>query len=98
MRNSSRQWTILTKETTERDAGGEAGEEDEDEGGHALQVEGVPEVAEVVWVASSHVVVQTPEQAARPLQGVRGDLVLDLLLDQGCQKQHIVSCWYSLII
>lgn len=43
---------------------------DEDDGGHALRVQSISEVAEVLRVASRHIFDQTSEKMARTSQGL----------------------------
>lgn len=62
----------LTQQASERDGRRERGEVDEDDGGHALAVEGVLKVADVVRVAPPHVSDQAAEGPAGALQGVIG--------------------------
>ena len=59
-----------TEQSAERDGGREAGKVDEEEGGEALDVEAVAEVAQVPRVAALHVVQQPPKEALGALQGV----------------------------
>ena len=59
-----------TQEASEGDGRRQGGKVNEDDGGHALGVHGVPDVGEVLGVPPRHVLHQAAEQTARPPQGV----------------------------
>lgn len=54
----------LTQESTKGDGGRQRSKVDEDDGSHALRVQSVSKVTEVLRVASSHIFDQTAEQTA----------------------------------
>ena len=61
---------LLTQQPPEGDGGRQGRKVDEDDGGQALGVQRVPEVAQVVGVAAPHVSDQPPKRPARPPQGI----------------------------
>jgi len=60
----------LTQKSSEGDGRRQRGKVDEDDGSHALRVQSISDVAEVLRVAASHVFDQTSEQTAGPPQGL----------------------------
>lgn len=59
----------LTQKSTKGDGWRQRSEVDEDDGGHALRVQSISKVAEVLRVASSHIFDQTSEKTTRTPQG-----------------------------
>lgn len=57
----------LTQQASERDGWRESSEVDEDDGSHALTVQGILEVTQVLWVTTAHISYQPTEGASRAL-------------------------------
>lgn len=60
----------LTQKSSKGDGWRQRGEVDEDDGGHALSVQSISKVTEVLRVAASHVFDQASEKTARTPQGL----------------------------
>ena len=73
----------LTQQTSKGDAWRDAGEEDEDGSHHALEVETVLQVADVVWVTPLDVVDKSTKWPPCALEWVNRD-VRGPLFHQGC--------------
>lgn len=71
--------TWLTQQASECYGWGEGSEVDKDDGGHALAVQGVLEVTEVLWVTTLHISYQPTEGASGAPQRV-------VRLFQGCEE------------